>query len=118
MPLIERIILRSVLMPSGCWIWMGATVVNINGTRYGCIKVKGKTMLAHRAAWEAVHGVRMSKRKHGAHACDTPLCVNPDHIRGATPSSNQKEAYAKGRKVAPETLKRMKILDARTLVPA
>jgi hypothetical protein len=96
-----RLLALSVLDPlSGCWLWIGATVVNRRGRRYGVLKVNGKQVLAHREAWKQVHGRSMPKRKHGAHSCDETLCICPDHVRGATPSANQKEAYRKGRKVA------------------
>jgi len=84
---------------TGCWIWIGATIINKRGKRYGRIKVNGKMKLAHRASWECVHGRTMPKRKQGAHCCDNTLCICPDHIRGATPGSNQREAYRKGRRI-------------------
>lgn len=95
----ERLLALSVLDPvSGCWIWIGATVINVRGDRYGKIFVKGKYKLAHRASWECVHERAMPRRKHGAHSCDNTLCICPDHIRGARPGANQREAYRKGRR--------------------
>jgi hypothetical protein len=98
-PVWERLLNLSVVDPlTGCWIWIGATIINIRGDRYPVIKVNGKTKLAHRESWKCVHGREMAKRKQGAHSCDCTLCIHPDHIRGATPGSNQREAYRKGRK--------------------
>jgi hypothetical protein len=98
-PVWERLLNLSVVDPvSGCWIWIGATVINRRGDKYPAIKIKGKKKLAHRESWKCVHGREMPKRKQGAHACDNTLCIHPDHIRGATPGSNQREAYRKGRK--------------------
>lgn len=95
----ERLLNLSILDPfTGCWLWIGATVKNARGDLYGKIKHKGKTILAHRAAWKCVHGYSMPKRKQGAHSCDQTLCICPDHVRGATASSNSREAIRKGRK--------------------
>jgi len=96
----ERLLNLSVLDPlTGCWIWIGAKIFNKNGNPYGVLTVDGKQKLAHREAWKCVHGREMPKRKQGAHSCDTTLCICPDHVRGATPRANQREAYRKGRKV-------------------
>jgi hypothetical protein len=96
----ERLLWLSILDPlTGCWTWIGAVTVNYRGDKYPQVKVNGRTCLAHREAWKCVHGRAMSKRKQGAHSCDNTLCVNPDHVRGATPGANQKEAYRKGRKI-------------------
>lgn len=96
----ERLLYLSILDSiTDCWIWIGATSRNRRGDKYPQIKVNGKTKFAHREAWKRVHGRAMPKRKQGAHSCDNTLCVNPDHIRGATPGANQKEAYRKGRKI-------------------
>jgi hypothetical protein len=98
----ERLLRLSVCDPvTGCWIWIGAYVINLRGDRYGKIwdADKGRTVLAHRAAWACVHGYEMPKRKHGAHSCDNTLCICPDHVRGARPGANQREAYRKGRRI-------------------
>ncbi len=34
---------------------------------------------------------------HIMHSCDTPACVNPDHLRLGTRSDNMKDMYAKNR---------------------
>jgi hypothetical protein len=67
----------------GCWIWTGAT--NRNG--YGVFGVEGRrTMLAHRYWWERTNGWLPPILDH--FVCDTPLCVNSDHLRPATAQEN------------------------------
>jgi DNA-binding XRE family transcriptional regulator len=58
----------------GCWYWTG--YLDPNG--YGRIRWRGEARLAHRVSWELLKGAP------GAlcvlHKCDTPRCVNPDHL--------------------------------------
>lgn len=35
------------------------------------------------------------------HKCDTPLCINPDHLFLGTPKENTQDMIQKGRKVFP-----------------
>jgi hypothetical protein len=59
---------------SGCWLWLSST----NGV-YGTISVVSKTMYAHRASFQAF--VRPpAPNEFVCHRCDTPLCVNPEHL--------------------------------------
>lgn len=91
---IQRVIAHSVFdRVSGCWIWTGAYVVNKNGLKYGRIKVDGRAMLVHRAAWEAVHGRAMPRSRAGAHQCANTLCCNPAHVRAQTQSRNVADAW-------------------------
>ena len=75
----------------GCWIWMG-------GRRgfYGCISVDNKTELAHRVAWTLYKGT-IPNGLLVLHHCDTPLCVNPNHLFVGTQSDNIKDCVKKGR---------------------
>lgn len=67
----------------GCWFWMGR--LNIDG--YGGIGVKGKSLLAHRASWEAFRGP-VPDGLCVLHQCDIPCCVNPDHLFVGTQLEN------------------------------
>jgi hypothetical protein len=78
---------------SGCWIWEGAPAGN-NG--YGRISVESKHMVAHRFSYELHKGAI----PHGMlvlHTCDTPLCVNPDHLFLGDNQSNSDDKVAKQR---------------------
>ena len=62
-----------------CQVWSWAT----DGKGYGMLAHEGKVLLAHRAAYELVNGpIPSGLELH--HTCDTPLCVNPNHLLAVT----------------------------------
>lgn len=77
---------------SGCWLWTGC--VHANG--YGKIKSKQRTGLAHRFAWELFRAP-IPPGMIICHKCDTPLCVNPDHLYVGTDADNCRDKMARGR---------------------
>jgi hypothetical protein len=85
---------RSMPVPEcGCWIWMGAT----NGERgYGSVNIGKKLVGAHRLSWE-IHNGSIPKGQHVLHKCDTPLCVNPEHLFLGTHTDNMRDKYRKRR---------------------
>ena len=76
----------------GCLIWMG--VVSSRG--YGVFKYFGKRYSAHRASWMSVHG-DIPAGLCVMHKCDTPSCVNPNHLKLGTHADNMADRNAKGR---------------------
>ena len=72
-----------------CLHWPYAKMPN----GYGSVNYKGKTSHAHRVICELVHGAPETNDLHAAHSCGKGHegCVNPCHIRWATPSENQKD---------------------------
>jgi hypothetical protein len=68
---------------TGCWIWVGS----YSKTGYGEINIKGKTMKAHRFSYQTFIG-ELDKDLMICHNCNNPKCVNPDHLRQDTRSSN------------------------------
>lgn len=74
---------------SGCWLWLGTTS---NG--YGRIDHGGKTLRAHRASYEEFVGP-IPKGFCVLHRCDTPCCVNPEHLFLGTQQDNMSDKAAK-----------------------
>ena len=76
----------------GCWTW----TAGVNQQGYGLIQVAGKLRKAHRVSYELHHG----PIKPGLvvrHKCDTPSCVNPDHLELGTHKQNAEDRDTRGR---------------------
>lgn len=84
----------------GCWLWTGAT----NGKGYGRFGVGGKNKFAHRVAYEMSRGA-IPLGMIVMHRCDTPACVNPNHLICGTVAENNSDMVAKGRASPPPVLK-------------
>lgn len=76
----------------GCWMWTGARSQGI----YGSLTVNDRTVQAHRVSWELNNGL-IPENAHVLHRCDTPACVNPDHLFLGTHTDNMRDRKAKGR---------------------
>ena len=82
--LIERLEQWSMPEPnSGCRLWLGATT----GGGYPIIRVAGKNVYAHRVAYELRHGP-IGGGLQAMHSCDTPSCIEPDHLVAGTHREN------------------------------
>jgi len=78
-----------------CWLWTASD----DGKRgYGKISVGNKMHYAHRLAYEA-HVGPIPKGLCVLHKCDTPKCVNPDHLFLGTIADNNRDRDQKGRHV-------------------
>jgi hypothetical protein len=96
--LYNRIETRSIPEPNtGCWLWLGGLTVASKHGRYGLLLVAGSTTTAHRAMYQSVHGPIPSKFYVVMHKCDTPQCVNPDHLQLGTFVDNMQDCKRKGR---------------------
>lgn len=86
---------RYVRKSEGCWLWTGARI----STGYGLIRIDGSGRLVHRVAWELHTGQPVPLKLCVLHKCDTPLCVNPDHLFVGSRADNVHDMDAKGRRV-------------------
>jgi len=77
---------------SGCWIWTGGR----DSKNYGNFWFCGKTVAAHRVSYELYKG-KIPDGMCACHSCDTPDCVNPDHLWLGTLKENTRDCMKKGR---------------------
>lgn len=77
---------------SGCLLWIGAS----GPGGYGQFWAGGKCQKAHRVAYAIEHD-GLVRGLDVMHLCDTPACVNPDHLRAAPTAENIRDAFNKGR---------------------
>lgn len=82
---------------STCTIWQGSKTP----TGYGIVSVNGKNRYAHRMAAEKAYGP-IPAGFVVAHKCDTPSCVNPEHLFVCTQAENLRDMREKGRSACGE----------------
>jgi len=66
-----------------CWLWIAG--VSSNG--YGSFCLNGRTMAAHRIAWELLRGA-IPDGLTIDHLCRNRICVNPTHMELVTSKEN------------------------------
>lgn len=82
---------RSRLTESGCWVW-----VRGKRAQYGLFAIRGKTVGAHRASYEAFKG-EIPAGLVVRHTCDNPSCINPGHLILGTQKDNARDRMERGR---------------------
>lgn len=75
---------------SGCWLWGGSH----KERGYGQFRLENRPWMTHRLMFSIAHGYLP---KMVCHRCDTPACVNPDHLFPGDAIINNADMYQKGR---------------------
>ncbi|MFC6197784.1 helix-turn-helix domain-containing protein [Ponticaulis profundi] len=91
---------RHEIYDNGCWIWTGSH----DGSGYGRIKFRQVVIAAHRASYAINHLVN-PKDLLVCHHCDTPACINPEHLFLGTDADNCADKMRKGRHKSGPVLK-------------
>lgn len=77
-----------------CWLWQASK--NSNGYGQFTVKSRSRPIGSHRYAWELLRGP-IPSGLGVLHRCDTPICVNPDHLFLGTAADNNRDMIEKGR---------------------
>jgi hypothetical protein len=81
---LERFNTKYIVDPeTHCWLWTD----RLNQDGYGYININKETILAHRFSYENFIGPLLQGFII-CHNCNNPSCVNPEHLRQDTHSSN------------------------------
>jgi hypothetical protein len=93
-PIPVRLAEHTTVDASGCHLWLGYRVAD----GYGHLKVNGIAQRVHRLAWQEAHGP-IPEGLCVCHKCDTPNCINVDHLFLGTVADNMADKVRKGRHV-------------------
>lgn len=98
---------------TGCWLWTASCA----GKGYGQIKIPGERVqiYAHRLSYILHKGVDVEKGKHICHTCDTPKCVNPEHLFMGTNHENHMDMKNKGRSTHGEKNSQAKLTEEKVI---
>lgn len=84
----ERVLLRVQFeQMSGCWLWEAT----LDTPGYPQIGAERKRVAVHRWVLEQRLGRPIKPRWLACHRCNTPCCVNPDHLYEGTWSDNARD---------------------------
>lgn len=100
---------------SGCWIWVGASFEQRMG--YGSFTARKFNIVnqrAHRVSYK-IYCHDIDESQHVLHRCDTPPCINPDHLFLGSWQENMDDKVSKLRQNRGDTHGRSKIKEADAL---
>lgn len=81
-----------------CWVWIAA----IHTSGYGIFRLGDECIGSHRAAWILFKG-SIPDEMDVLHRCDTPPCVNPEHLFLGTHQDNMDDRTKKGHSIGSPT---------------
>lgn len=82
-----------VFKTKNCWFWIGA----VDARNYGQFRpIESQLWYAHRYSYFVENG-QFDETLQVLHKCDTPNCVNPDHLFIGTKLENNRDTVSKGR---------------------
>lgn len=89
----EAILAKTIVYaPNDCILWTGC----LNNKGYGMSGIERRTVQCHRVAFFHANGY-LTDGLVVMHKCDTPSCVNPEHLIEGTHADNAKDRDIKGR---------------------
>lgn len=94
-----------------CWLWMGLR----DKDGYGLTKVGGRTVRAHRLAWEIANDKLTPDGLVIRHLCPgggNPWCCNPAHLAVGTLKDNHDDKVRAGHQVRGERVNTAKMTEA------
>lgn len=89
---------QKVTKTAECWLWTGYK----NKRGYGEIVVCRKMAQATHVSWLLTYGETINAPICALHRCDTPACVNPEHLFLGTRSENSLDRDRKSRSRGPK----------------
>ena len=78
---------------SSCHYWAG----QVNGQGYGMFRLQRAHRISYRLYKGSIPDLINGERAVIRHKCDTPLCVNPDHLEVGTQRQNMRDAAERKR---------------------
>jgi hypothetical protein len=97
-----------------CWIWQGHILEKPDNYGMMCVQnMRGKRQWccwAHRLSWEIYRG-EIPEGMNVLHTCDTPPCVNPNHLFLGTRGDNNHDRHRKSRTAVGEEMPQHKLTE-------